>query len=64
MNVMQYPRPDLPYGTFPGARHSYHSETLFGLHLYLEVRFCENPQSASGPAQCQPARAITWLVKV
>ena len=53
--------PDLSYGTVPGAPLS-DSKTLFGLHLYLVGRFCENLQSARGPPRCQPARAITWLV--
>ena len=58
---MQQPGPDLRHGTVPGAPRS-DNKTLFGLHLYLAERCCENTHSAKGLAQCKPAGAITRLV--
>ena len=51
MNIMQSPGPDLPYGTMPGPRDQM-VRHLFGLHLYLAERYCENPQSTKVPTQC------------
>ena len=41
-----------------------HRRLFFGLHLYLAVKYCENPKVPGAQLNVNPARAITWLVGV
>ena len=50
MNVMQQPGVDLLYGTLPEKALRWH-DFLFGFHLYLARRCCENLPSAQGPTR-------------
>ena len=55
MAVMQQPGAGLPYGTAPRAPCS-DGKTVFGLHLHLTRRFCQNLQSTIGHTQCKSGR--------
>ena len=37
---------------------------LFGLHLHLAGKYCENPELPGAQLNVNPARAITWFVGV
>ena len=37
---------------------------VFGLHLYLVGKYCENPKVPGAQFSVNPARAITWFVGV
>ena len=37
---------------------------LFGLHLYLEEKYCKNPKVPRALLNVNPTRAITWFVGV
>ena len=41
-----------------------HRGLLFGLHLYLAGKYCENPKVPGAQLNVNPARAITWLLGV
>ena len=51
---------DLPYGTVPGAPHSY--KTFFGLQLDLAEQYCKNFKVAGAQLNVNPAWAVTWVV--
>ena len=46
----------------PGAPHS--DKTFFGLHLYLEEKYCKNPKVPRAQLNVNPTRVITWFVGV
>ena len=46
----------------PGAPRS--DKTSFGLHLYLEGKYCENPKVPGAQLNINLARATTWFVGV
>ena len=58
MNVMRYLVPDLPYGTVPGAPHSYGKTFFWGggsLPYFYQEEVAKNPN-------CHGSRAVAWLV--